>query len=227
MIEKFLEVIAPHACCNCGQNGNILCHVCLSIIVDESVDTCLSCGKVAIDGLCSSCRAKVFYQRSWVVGAREAALEKLINSYKFSYAKAAHSSLADLLDAKLPVLPAETVVVPIPTIARHVRQRGYDHAKLMAQSFAKRRQLKFETVLSRVTATVQREATSAAQRRKQAREAFRCRHKLGNKPYLIIDDVVTTGSTLESAAKCLKKAGAREVWLAAIARQPLDSRARR
>ncbi len=223
MIEKLLEVIAPHGCCNCGQNGNILCSVCLSSIADEFPDICLRCNKLSDSGLCISCKPKVAYKRGWVVGRRETALEKLIDSYKFSYAKAAHRPLAKLLDARLPILPAEIVIVPIPTISRHIRQRGYDHAKLMAKRLAKQRRLKLKPVLSRKTATVQREATSSAQRRKQASEAFRCAYKLEDKPYLIVDDVVTTGATLEAAAKCLKNAGAKEVWVAAVARQTLDS----
>ncbi len=223
MIEKLLEVIAPHRCCNCGQNGHILCPVCLSSIADESPDICIRCNKVSDNGLCISCKPRVAYKRAWVVGRREAALEKLINAYKFSYAKAARRPLADLLDTSLPILPAETIVVPIPTISRHVRQRGYDHAKLMAKYLAKKRDLKLKPILSRRTATVQREATSSSQRRKQASEAFKCTHKLGEGSYLIIDDVVTTGATLEAAANCLQKAGAKEVWVAAVARQTLDS----
>ena len=224
MIEKFLEVIAPHSCCNCGQSGSILCSVCLSILAEEATDTCLRCSAVAVEGLCRSCRSRAAYGRAWVVGTRESALEKLINDYKFSYAKAAHRPLAKLLDLRLPVLPPNTVVVPVPTINRHIRQRGYDHSQLITKRFAKLRQLKHKPILSRQTNTVQRAAISAGMRRKQAREAFKCSHKPKDMPYLIVDDVVTTGATLEAAAQCLKEAGAHQIWLAAIARQPLDSK---
>ncbi|RYF28401.1 MAG: hypothetical protein EOO17_04860 [Chloroflexi bacterium] len=69
---------------------------------------------------------------------------------------------------------------------------------------------------------MQRHATKS-QRRKQASRAFTCKSELStDTTYLLLDDVVTTGATMEYAAKCLRDAGAGDVWVAAIARQPLD-----
>ena len=64
---------------------------------------------------------------------------------------------------------------------------------------------------------------SRSQRRKQAEIAFVCNYKLdATVPYLIIDDIVTTGATIKAATRVLKGAGANEVWVAAVARQPLN-----
>lgn len=93
---------------------------------------------------------------------------------------------------------------------------------LIAKRFARHRQLKIYTGLQRRTNTKQRDA-SRTLRRKQAKEAFICRDVLkDDKIYLLIDDVVTTGATLEYAAQALVDAGAREIWVASISRQPLD-----
>ena len=76
--------------------------------------------------------------------------------------------------------------------------------------------------LQRCTSTVQRGA-SRSERINQARLAFRgAENTNGDVPYLLVDDIVTTGATLYFAAKTLKSAGANTVWVATIARQPLD-----
>jgi predicted amidophosphoribosyltransferase len=119
-------------------------------------------------------------------------------------------------------LPEQTVVVPIPTVPSHIRERGYDHALLLAKIFAKSRGLKMRRLLYRKTSTRQREA-SRETRMIQAQQAFELRGRLElDRPHLIIDDVITTGATVEFAAKILKDAGVHEVWVAAVARQPLD-----
>ena len=104
----------------------------------------------------------------------------------------------------------------------HVRQRGYDHTLLLARQLAKDRTLSVERPLRRYTTAVQRGANRKT-REKQASEAFEVRGALtGDVPYLLVDDVVTTGATLIHATRAMKAAGATTVWAVAAARQPLD-----
>ncbi len=158
------------------------------------------------------------YQRAWLVGQRSGALQKLINAYKFNNLRAAYQVLGDLVLAVLPDLPDGTVLVPIPTVASHVRQRGYDHIMLIARYVAKKRKVPIKMVVKRLTKTKQRQA-DAKQRQLQASRAFMVHQKLDSKKiYLLIDDVMTTGATLKYAALALKKAGAKQVWVVVIAR---------
>jgi predicted amidophosphoribosyltransferase len=77
-------------------------------------------------------------------------------------------------------------------------------------------------VIQRATSTKQRQA-SKAQRIAQAKVAFKIAGTVNpDIPYLLIDDVMTTGATIQSAAQLLKDSGARDIWVAIIARQPLD-----
>jgi len=146
----------------------------------------------------------------------------LIDHFKFERAKAAYKVAADLLLETIPELPAETIIVPIPTVRAHIRERGYDHTFLVAKRIAKQRHLKLSPVLKRKTATEQK-GTDAKERDRQAKSAFRVEGSLQPSiPYLLIDDVVTTGSTLRYGAKALQRAGARDIWVAALAKQPLD-----
>lgn len=223
MIENILQIIAPHYCCGCKKIGSPLCSSCIYNITDEQNNTCINCGKLARDGACSECRQIVAYQKGWCAGTRDEALKELINSYKFSYVKAAHKPLASLLDQTMPILPSGTIVVPIPTIGKHIRQRGYDHAHLLAKTVARQRRFHCLALLRRKNNTVQREAIGAKEREIQAKEAFKCPQKLeASTPYLIVDDVITTGATIRAAAKCLQQSGAKKIFIAAAARQPLD-----
>jgi competence protein ComFC len=120
----------------------------------------------------------------------------------------------------LPELPDDIVVVPIPTIAPHVRIRGYGHTELIAKQIAHTRKLAYRPVLQRRTNPVQHGATKQ-QRALQAAGTFECMSLDGGR-YLLVDDVYTTGETLKHAARCLKKAGATEVWTTVISRQPLE-----
>ena len=222
MIDDLLQIIAPHHCCGCDKTGTLLCDNCKYNIIDEPFTACLACGDslAGISGICRSCRAP--YTRAWCVGRRQEYLQRLIDTYKFTHAQAAYRPLTDLLDERLPVLPRNTVIVPIPTVASHVRQRGYDHMVLIARYLAKRRGLHAKHLLERATNTKQRDA-NARTRAAQAKSAFTCRQPLdSNTPYLIIDDVVTTGATVKYAAKTLRRAGARTVWVASMSYQALD-----
>jgi len=153
------------------------------------------------------------------VGERHHELKTLLDDYKFNRAYALHRALAELLHTRLPRLPEDTVVVPLPTVARHKRIRGYDHIGLIAKTLASKRGLANQAVLGRRTNSVQLGANSQ-QRRRQADQAYCCNGKLDPAvPYLLVDDIVTTGATMRAAARCLKAAGAKIILIGAIARQ--------
>lgn len=221
MFDRLISAISPHYCCACDKIGAILCEHCKYGIENERPENCIVCRMTdARNGICQACRPA--YRRAWYVGERSGALQRLIGDLKFQNMYAAHRPLADLLDSAVDRLPPEVVVVPIPTVGAHVRQRGYDHALLIARRFAKKRGLKVERPLRRATATKQRDA-NRYRRLAQAKVAFRVAGPIrGDVPYLLIDDVITTGATMEYAARALRDAGAKEIWVAAVARQPLD-----
>lgn len=146
-------------------------------------------------------------------------MEHLIDGYKFSRAKALHLNLADLLDATLPELPRGVIIAPIPTISTHVRQRGYDHTLLIAKELARRKGLALQRPLARQHSAKQLGA-SRSERIKQARTAFRLEGPIDPREiYLLIDDVYTTGATLQYGAQALRDAGVQDVWVAVLARQ--------
>lgn len=221
MINNLLSIIAPHHCYGCNKIGHLLCDNCKYNIINEPFLVCTSCGKpVGVKGVCGTCQLP--YSRAWLVGERKDELAKVINAYKFERVKSAYHQLAELLAERMPKLPPETIIVPVPTIHSHIRQRGYDHTQLIARQLAKNLGLEYKHLLERQTNTKQRGA-NRSERFMQAKSAFALRGEISpTVTYLIVDDVVTTGATLKYASKILKDAGAHDVWVAVVAKSPLD-----
>ncbi len=155
----------------------------------------------------------------FVVGWRGGALRKLVAEYKYQSVRAAGEVLAELLDAAIPKAEelmeklgeVEIVVVPLPTIAKHVRARGLDHTLSLAKKLAKRRGWKVERVLRRAADTVQVGAKQK-EREAQAGRAYEvCGKVEAEKVYLLLDDVWTTGASMLAAAEVMRRAGARRM----------------
>jgi ComF family protein len=224
MIDTVLSFLAPHHCYGCDKIGTPLCQNCKYDIVTEPYNCCIICSRPTLElkSACSVCL--VPYSQAWCVGERTSELKRLIGGFKFQNVKQAYKPLAELIHDTLPDLPASTVIIPVPTVSAHIRERGYDHTLLMARYLAKLRRLNLNTSLKRATNTKQRGA-DRRMRAQQAKVAFSCNAVLDPAvPYLLIDDVVTTGATLEYATKTLQAAGAKTVWVATVSKQPLRAR---
>lgn len=214
------NTILPHYCCSCGKIGALLCDYCKYDIVNEISAQCFACLRPVgrYGDVCSLCNP--YYSKGWFVGVHKGVPRELIARFKFERTKSAATVLASLMDSCLPQLPDTTLVTHVPTIGAHIRMRGYDHAALLAKEFAQFRGLATARPLCRLANTRQRGAKRSV-RISQAQRAFAAS---GVKPqvYLLIDDVSTTGATVNYAAKALKNAGAQEVWVATLTREPLD-----
>ncbi|HSX46818.1 MAG TPA: phosphoribosyltransferase family protein [Patescibacteria group bacterium] len=151
-------------------------------------------------------------QRVWAATSYAATAKQLLHLYKFEHVQAAFGTIAEAMDEALPLLPPEIVVVPLPTATSRVRQRGYDHARLLARTIAAKRQLLYLPILHRLTQTRQVGATRQ-QRLGQLQGAFWVSRTklLGGHSVLLIDDVATTGASLTHAAQSLMQAGAQTV----------------
>jgi len=220
MLNALLSAFTPHPCCGCGDLYAILCESCKYDITNESYSRCIECGVFEPTGICKMHARS--YQLAWCIGERRQALEQLLNQLKFQRLKSASVVAAQLLTMALPELPTTTIITSIPTAPSHIRERGYDHALLIGRTFAAARSLRFSNLLKRNHELSQKDA-SRVERRKQAATAFEAKEILDpSVPYLLIDDIVTTGASLRYAAEALRRAGAQTIWVAVIARQPLD-----
>ncbi|MFV0484984.1 MAG: ComF family protein [Candidatus Saccharimonadales bacterium] len=142
----------------------------------------------------------------------------MISAYKYDSIRAYGKIFAELLDACLPKLPDNTIVVPMPTIKKHVRERGIDHTLLIAKKLCHLRHLPYRYLIGRASNAVQVGA-SREDRLAQAQVAYRLNAPPGRDvSYLILDDVWTTGASLRAACQLLKENGAHHLMVAVLAR---------
>ncbi len=120
--------------------------------------------------------------------------------------------------------PPPGAIIPIPLHSKRLRQRGFNPAALLAGDLARRRNLPFlPCALERTRDTPSQTGLERAARRTNMKGAFVYRGKPPTpRSAWLIDDVVTTGATLEAAARALRKAGVREILALCVARTPLD-----
>ena len=150
------------------------------------------------------------FGEQFCVGVRDGVLKELISNYKYNSIRAASYELAELLCG---VIEPYFTLVPLPTIGRHIRERGFDHIGLICKKMG----MPVEKVLLRAKNTVQVGASSE-QRREQAKDAYCARDVDEVKRYLLIDDVWTTGSSMMAACEAMRLSGAKNLAIAVIAR---------
>jgi ComF family protein len=219
IVERCIEIIAPHPCLACGREGSLLCEQCALSQLSSVPSRCYRCYAATKQSqVCRNCKRTTYLSHVWVISEYEATAKELVHKLKFERASAAASTIASLLDYHLPLLPQNVIVAHIPTANSRVRQRGYDQAQLIAKTLAGRRNWRSATLLVRHGAFRQVGA-SRKQRFKQLEEAFEAGNiqTIKQSHILLIDDVLTTGATVEAAATILKSAGAKTIDVAVFA----------
>lgn len=221
MIERLLTLITPYNCLTCGQQGSIFCEVCKFDITDEGFGYCLLCGENS-DEICANCH-KPWLNGGRALGWRENSLEELGNLAKFERSREAARALATMMHTTLPISPAQTIITSVPTHPAHIRQRAYDFVQYLARETARQASLPYFELIERQLNTEQR-GHSAEERALQAHASYAVRKRdLSPSLIILIDDVVTTGSTMTAIAQKLYATYETPIYLLAAMRQPKES----
>lgn len=202
-----LDLFCPYSCMGCGQWGEVFCGCCKKYL----------CCRKNLDLVRKKLKVKEFLS-VWGYSVREEILDKLVKEYKYGPVRGIGVVLAEFLDEAIPDDLEEVIVVPLPTIARHIRERGFDHAKYLARRLARRRGWRCSSLLVRANNETQVGATSM-ERVRQAATAYRAKRGRveADKSYLLVDDVWTTGASMRAAARELRRAGATKIYGAVVA----------
>lgn len=147
----------------------------------------------------------------WIAVSYEGYARELIHDLKFNAHRSTSGPIAGMCSAVLPVLHGFTAT-GLPTNSMHIRQRSFDHTKLIAKRIALTQKLPYYPLLRRVK-NVKQTGSSRAERLQHMKNAFepRSTYAIKGSKILLVDDVMTTGASIEEAARALKKAGAKEV----------------
>jgi ComF family protein len=226
MIDSILNFILPMACVICNaqvleRRFSAVCPECWDTLSPVGAPLCLRCGMpaVAIEGPCGRCRTgeNIFdFARSAVIFNQPA--RKIVHHLKYSdrvsLARPIGRILQDLMKRECFV---GEVVIPVPLHRSRERERGFNQAELIARNLALPVDPK---ILRRRKHTPSQTGLSRAERAKNLAAAFELRGSVAGTRVLVVDDVLTTGSTMNEIAKVLKRGKAARVEVLTFARVP-------
>ncbi len=173
------------------------------------------------DGVCALCRADADGPDVvFAYGVFEEPLRELVHLFKYAGVTALARPLGRLLRLAVPRDRRFDLIVPTPLHWRRRWTRGYNQAMLLARELAPALGLKPVNALRRTRATTAQAGLSRTARRANVAGAFLVRDasRIRGRRVLLVDDVMTTGATLRACAAALKRAGARSVSIAVLAR---------
>lgn len=219
-----LDVLFPIRCLGCGLPGRFICLVCVEQMPRLEEPFCEICANPGTDGICGWCLDKepeIDQIRAPYLYLPTSPIHKAITLLKYRGIRALAPELADLLIRYMKDSPARfDCIVPVVSHPSRIRRRGYSQAALIAANLGRRLDIPvLEDALTRVrNAPSQLSTRSREQRWDNVQANFASQHDLSGLVILLVDDLVTTGSTAASAAHALKEAGALSVFCLSAAR---------
>lgn len=235
------SVLFPASCRICRTSLTEIsalpvCRPCLAAIKPLNGTLCSACGEQLFshnfagdpDPLCGLCqRVPPRFKRASAYGVYAGELRDLVHLFKYQQIKSAGKILARFLDKAVSrlTLPASFVVIPVPLWKGKQQARGFNQAEEIARAFVRFHggpaSIQLDTTsLIRRRDTASQTGLTRSQRQANVRGAFAVVHKekIRGLSILIVDDVMTTGTTAAECARALLRAGAKEVFVATVAR---------
>lgn len=220
-----LDLFFPQRCLGCGEEGILLCRLCQRSMLRIMPPVCPRCGKPQPSGiLCPVCIGR----QTAIDGIRSpfkfhGVMREAVHQFKYRNLRSLAGPLAGLLKDYIEAnpLPGDTLA-PVPLHPLRFRERGYNQAYLLARELGKMIGLPvIGDCLTRVKhSQPQVKTLSADERRRNVSLAFSCNDsRARDRKIILIDDVSTSGATLEACAAALKSAGAASVWGLVVARE--------
>ena len=225
--QFLLNLLYPPSCVNCKTTNEWLCQDCLKRIAFITLPVCERCGtSISTDGLplCAQCKNNPLQSTDGIRSAsyyEDNPIRPAIHFFKYRNHRGVASILGKILiDAYRRYRLNADVIVPVPLHPSRLRERGYNQSQLLANEIGIFFNLPVDTdTLQRVRKTRTQMELEVNERRQNVLNAFACRSKkLVGQRVLLIDDVCTTGSTLDACAAALKEGSAASVWGLTLAR---------
>ena len=218
-----LDWIFPPNCGGCETPGTRWCKGCQAAVRPVNTSGCLRCGSLSSDpGFCETCaKTHPRYSQLRSVGIYAGPLKNAIHRLKYKKDIGLGEALAAALTEHYTTLGWEAdLVVPIPLSKTSQATRGYNQVALLALPLALQSAIHYRpNALARVVNTRSQVGLSALERKQNLLNAFVAEpHIVRGRRVLLLDDVLTTGSTLNAGALALIEAGAREVFGLTLAR---------
>lgn len=218
------SLLFPPNCVHCGRNESLFCQSCEDASTRLYAEkSCRTCALPAAAGRCDACLTnRPPLDRVFAAFSYEDRIRDAVHALKYDDIRAIAPRLGGMLaDRVAPDHLQVDAIVPVPLHPRRLRSRGCSQSALLAKELANRTGLPLRDDLLARTADTPPSAQAANERsrRQNVVNAFRASPEAAGKRILLVDDVMTTGSTLAACASALKKAGAPKVSAAVLARE--------
>jgi ComF family protein len=228
LLWDLVDIFFPPTCGGCGEAGTRWCQDCQQRTKSVQPPICEKCGQTTQNSsLCKRCintPPQFETLRSWAEfeGPIRNALHELKYKKNIGLGSSLATQLITLVNDQQWVID---IITPVPLGQQREQQRGYNQAALLAKPLALALQIPYNPhILRRVRETQSQINLSLIERKHNMAEAFQAHHKkVAAKQILVVDDVTTTGSTLDACASALKKAGATTVYGLTVARAVLSN----
>lgn len=231
-------LLLPEYCIVCNKKGRILCKNCYSYLPVKYNNYCPYCERVEtyVGNVCPSCKrnGKNFLNGVVVCSYyQHPVVKEMLHLLKFRSVKSFSSPLAMLMDKKIKESKGfsikDYVLCNVPLHPKKLLSRGFNQSELLGRKLAKlqktrNKNLEFlpRLLLKTKNTSPQSKLNIYGERRRNIKGAFKINHEYKEnklKKIIVIDDVMTTGATLDECARVLKRAGAKKVWGLVVARQ--------
>ncbi len=221
--ELIYDLLFPKRCVECQKVGDFVCFDCISRISRIVTFTCHSCGKITQSGqYCKSCRGSVELTGVMVVcDYNEGPTKEMIHHLKYSGFLELSEILGELLVERIKKSgKSNFIVVPVPMDQKKENERGFNQSELIARYISKKLGFKGGLALSKIKKTKSQMKLKRSERLRNLENAFECEdiRLIKNQNILLVDDVMTTGTTLNECAKELRRHGVKQVWGAVVAK---------
>lgn len=225
---NFKQTFFPQDCvlCNGPSQNGVVCQECLATLPPHKQPACPQCGLWSPQGeRCGSCiKTPPEFDKTIAAFDYEFPVIELMLAYKYGSRLALGDFFADHLMDKIKHEARPEILLPMPLHSSRLKQRGFNQAAEITKYISSQMNLQISlTSLIKTRDTLPQAKLPWEERRKNIKNAFDCIDTFSNMHVAIIDDVITTGASLNEAAKVIKKQGAKTVSVWVIARTQLKN----
>ena len=213
-----MDLVYPLYCGGCGTSGHALCERCIdTFLYVEEESSCPVCGMpVGTRSVCGKCLfEKNVFEEGLYGFYYENRLRDAIHSFKFSGRKDVGKLLVSLIEERIVAFSAKfDCIIPLPVTEKRLRERGFNQALLLVRELSRRTGIPYRmNVLQKKRPTLPQVQLSGVEREKGVRKSFDILsgEELEGKTILLVDDVYTTGATVNECSKVLLGAGAARI----------------